>query len=159
MPYLIDGNNLIGHMPDLSLKNRVDRRRLLSQLLAFQKVKNTRIVLVFDGPPDDDFAPDNFPGIPFFVRFPDIEENADLVIKDIISQETDLRQFFVVSSDREIQRYARAKGAKTIKCEAFIRELKAARKEYRKNAEMIKSEKFPSPLEVKLWDDIFRTKK
>jgi predicted RNA-binding protein with PIN domain len=159
MPYLIDGNNLIGHMPDLSLKNRIDRRRLLQRLLAFQTVKNTRIILVFDGPPDDDFAPERFQDIPFSVRFPTPEESADSVIKDIISLETDLRQFFVVSSDREIGRYAHAKGAKSIKCEAFLRELKAARKEYREGREMEKTERPPSPLEVKLWDDIFQRKK
>lgn len=159
MPYLIDGNNLIGHMPDLSLKNRVDRRRLLQRLLAFQNIKSTRVILVFDGPPDQDFAPEKFQGIPFSVRFPAPEESADSVIQDIISRETDLRQFFVVSSDREIGRFARSKGARSIKCEQFLRELKAARKEYRKNREMEKSEKPPSPLEVKLWDEIFQEKK
>ncbi|NOR15036.1 MAG: hypothetical protein GQ544_04980 [Candidatus Aminicenantes bacterium] len=159
MPYLIDGNNLIGHMPDLNLKNRVDRYRLLSRLLNFQRVKNTRVILVFDGPPDDNFAPEKFQGIPFSVRFPTIDENADMVIQDIISQETDRRQFFVVSSDREIQRYAHASGAKSVKCEQFLRELKAARREHRESTEMEKQEEFPSPLEVKHWTEIFRTKK
>ncbi len=159
MPYLIDGNNLLGHMPDLSLKNRVDRYRLLSRLLSFQQVKNTRVILVFDGPPDDNFAPEKFQGIPFSVRSPAAEENADMVIQDIISQETDLRQFFVVSSDREIRRYAHAKGAKSIKCEEFLRELKAARREHRESAEMEKQEEFPSPLEIKHWAEIFRKNK
>jgi len=159
MPYLIDGNNLIGHMPDLHLKNRIDRSRLLTRLLAFQQVKNTRVVLVFDGPPDDNFAPEKFQGRAFSVRFPDIGENADSVIQDIISRETDLRQFFVVSSDREIRRYAHASGAKTLKCEEFLRELKAARREHRESSEMEKSEESPSPLEVKLWADLFRSKK
>jgi predicted RNA-binding protein with PIN domain len=159
MPYLIDGNNLIGNMPDLSLRNRVDRYRLLMRLLNFQQFKNTRIILVFDGPPDDNFSSEKFQGIPFSVRTPPIGENADMVIQDIISQETDLRQFFVVSSDREIQRYARASGAKSLKCEEFMRELKAARREHRESAEMEKQEEFPSPLEVKHWAEIFRSKK
>ena len=159
MPYLIDGNNLIGHMPDLSLKNRVDRYRLISRLLNFQRVKKTRIILVFDGPPDENFAPDKFQGIPFSVRFPAMDENADMVIQEIISQETDLRQFFVVSTDREIRRFASASGAKSLKCEEFLRELKAARREHRENAEMEKQEEFPSPLEVKHWTEIFRIKK
>ncbi len=159
MPYLIDGNNLIGHMPDLSLKNRVDRYRLISRLLNFQKVKNTRIVLVFDGPPDENFAPEKFQGIPFSVRFPAIDEDADMVIQEILSQETDLRQFFVVSTDREIRRFAGASGAKSLKCKEFLRELKAAQRECRESKEMDKQEQFPSPLEIKHWTEIFRTKR
>ena len=159
MPYLIDGNNFIGHLSSASLKDPHSRLHLISRLLHFQKVKNTRIILVFDGPPDPDLSDKTFAGIPFSVIYPEYDQNADSVIKEIISKQTDLRQFFVVSSDREIKYNARSQGAKSLSCREFNRRLKEALKEYRKNAEMEKHVRTPTPLEIEHLTDIFKQKK
>lgn len=159
MPFLIDGNNLIGHIPHLNLRDPNSRMRLIFQLLQFQKVKNTRVIVVFDGHPDKNLPEEKFKDIPFFVRYPDFDENADQVIKTIISQQTDLRQFFVVSSDREIKRFAQSQGAKAVGCDYFHKELKSALREHKKMAEMEKDDTTPSPLEIQQWTDIFKGKK
>jgi predicted RNA-binding protein with PIN domain len=159
MPYLIDGNNLIGHLPFLEIKSPESRLELISRLIIFQKVKNTRVMVVFDGPPDPNISEEDFKGMSFYVYYPDFGQNADTVIKKIISKETDLRQFFVVSSDREIKFFAKSKGAKSINCQEFNRQLKKALKKYKKNMEMEKNVELPSPLEVKLWSKLFERKK
>jgi predicted RNA-binding protein with PIN domain len=159
MAYLIDGNNLIGHHPSLSLKNPKSRYHLISKLLIFQKVKNTRMIIVFDGPPDLDLLGDKFPEIPLSVHYPALDQNADMIIKNIIAKQTDLRRFFVVTSDRDLQSYARSKGAQGINCENFNRMLKKAIREHKKSTEMEKDVSMPSPLEVKHWSDIFKTQK
>lgn len=159
MPYLIDGNNLIGYLPSLEIRSDESRHELISRLIVFQKVKNTRVVVVFDGPPDPDLTEEDFKGISFFVHYPDFGQNADSVIKKIISKETDLRRFFVVSSDREIISFAKSKGAQSLKCPEFNKLLKKALKKYKKIMELEKNVELPSPLEVKLWSNLFERKK
>ncbi|HZX11609.1 MAG TPA: NYN domain-containing protein [Acidobacteriota bacterium] len=159
MPYLIDGNNLIGYLPTLKIRSNESRYELISRLIIFQKVKNTRVMVVFDGPPDPNLTEEDFKGIPFFVHYPDFGQNADTVIKKIISKETDLRRFFVVSSDNEIKFYAKSKGAKSLNCQEFNKQLKKALKKYKKIMELEKNVEPPSPLEVKLWSNLFERKK
>ena len=158
MPYLIDGNNLIGHIPSLDLKDQASRKLLVSRLQIFQEFKKTRVIVVFDGPPDPDISEGSFKDTRFRVCFPPFSQTADNVIEEIVCRQTDLRQFFVVSSDLEIKNFARSKGAKPLDCSEFIRRLKAALKKYDKIAEMDKNTTPPSPLEVTIWSDIFKGK-
>ncbi|MFW6124112.1 MAG: NYN domain-containing protein [Acidobacteriota bacterium] len=159
MPYLIDGNNFIGYLPTLEIKSPESRYELISRLIIFQKVKHTRVMVVFDGPPDPNLIDEDFKGMSFYVLYPDFGQDADTVIKKIISKETDLRQFFVVSSDREIKFFAKSKGAKSLNCQEFNKQLKKALKRYKKIMELEKNVEFPSPLEVKFWSKIFERKK
>jgi len=158
MPYLIDGNNLIGHIPSLDLKDQASRKLLVSRLRIFQEVKKTRVIIVFDGPLDPDISEGNSKDTHFRVCFPPFSQTADNVIEEIVCRQTDLRQFFVVSSDREIKYFARSKGAKPLDCSDFLGRLKAALKKYNKIAEMDKNTTPPSPLEVDIWSDIFKGK-
>lgn len=116
-------------------------------------------MVVFDGPPDPNLIDEDFKGMSFYVLYPDFGQDADTVIKKIISKETDLRQFFVVSSDREIKFFAKSKGAKSLNCQEFNKQLKKALKRYKKIMELEKNVEFPSPLEVKFWSKIFERKK
>lgn len=159
MPYLIDGNNLIGHIPDLNLGDWESRSVLVSRLRRFQKVKNTRLILVFDGPPQAGLDSDHHSGIPLSIIHPEPGTSADSRIEEIIEKQTDLRRFFVVSSDREVRNFARKHGAKSITCAEFHRELKAALREHRKEAELEKNDETQSALEVRQWGEVFDTKK
>ncbi len=159
MPYLIDGNNLIGHIPDLDLGDRSSRFQLISRLLRFQKINNTRVIVAFDGPPDDRLDNSGSHPSPVSVLFPETGQNADAVIEAVIQRQTDLRRFFVVSSDREIRHFARRQGAKSIDCAEFYKEMKAAQKEYRDQAELEKENEDLSPLEIKQWGEVFKSKK
>lgn len=95
----------------------------------------------------------------FSVIHPPWDQNADSLIKEIISKQTDLRRFFVVSSDHEIRSFARSKRAKSINCKEFNRELKTALKENKKFMETQKKVVSLSPLEISQWFEIFSSKK
>jgi len=159
MAYLIDGNNFIGQITPEGLKDPRSKYSLIIKLLAFQKVNKSKIILVFDGSPDPKILERPFPKKSFLVLYPHYEQNADMVIKDIILKQTDLRRFFVVSSDREIRNSAKAARAKCLNCQEFHRQLKKTLKEYKKIMEMEKNVSFPSPLEVDHWIEIFQKKK
>jgi predicted RNA-binding protein with PIN domain len=155
MPYLIDGSNLIGHIPTLELSNPKSKRRLAAQLLIFQETRKTKIILVFDGPPDPDLFGKKFRRKEFTILWPDLEESADIIIKQWIKKQTDLRHLYVVSSDREIKTFARVNRAKVLDCVEFHKLLKTALKEYKESRATNKEDITLSPLEVDHWLEIF----
>jgi predicted RNA-binding protein with PIN domain len=158
MGYLIDGNNLLGHIFPHELRDRRSRYILVSRLLAFQKVKKSRIELVFDGPPDQDLADIHSQKKKFFVHFAWPGQKADDIIKEVIARQKDFRQFFVVTSDRELKDFAKAKGAKTLTAKEFASLLKKVRREHRAAAELEKKTTTLSPFEIRLWLDTFAKK-
>ena len=158
MPYLIDGNNLLGHIAPSSVKDSRAKHDLVLKLRTFQRLKRTKIILVFDGYPDPNLPLKTYREKKFLVLFPPPDQNADQVIKDIILKQTDLRRFFVVSSDREIKNFAQANKAKTLNCEDFSRQLGKTLKEAKKAQEEEKKVSSPSPLEVDQWLEIFKRK-
>lgn len=158
MGYLIDGNNFLGHIFPNELRDRRSRYMLVSRLLVFQKVKRSRIELVFDGPPDQDLAEIHSRKKKFFVHFPSPGQKADDIIKELIARQTDFRQFFVVTSDRELRDFAQAKGAKTLSVKEFAFQLKKVLRERRAAAELEKKATTLSSFEIGLWLDKFGSK-
>jgi hypothetical protein len=157
MAYLIDGNNLLGRIAPDELRERSGRDGLVVKLLAFQRVTRTRIHLVFDGNPERERT--EVPVNPkFTILYPGEGQSADDVIEDVIRRLTDRRRFFVVSSDRAVREFAKENGVTPVTSELFAKELKAALKERRKQKEMEKHVDSPSPLEVDLWDEVFKRK-
>lgn len=159
MAYLIDGSNFIGYLSPSLLKDPKTKYSLASRLFIFQQTKKTRVLLVFDGTPDLNLIGKKFQKKNFSVIFPPPDQNADGVIKEIISKQTDLRRFFVVSSDREIKDFAKSKGAKSLSCKEFYQEFKSVLKEHKKSQELEKTFDPPSPLEINQWIKIFKAKK
>lgn len=159
MAYLIDGSNFIGYLSPSHLKDPKAKYSLVSRLFIFQRTKKTRVLLVFDGTADLNLIGKRFQKKSFSVIFPPPDQNADGVIKEIISKQTDLRRFFVVSSDREIQDFAKSKGANSMSCKEFNREFKTVLKEHKKSQELEKTFAPPSPLEINQWLKIFKAKK
>ena len=145
-------------MSPASVKDPRAKHDLVLRLRAFQKLKRTRVILVFDGFPDPDLPLKTYRGEKFLVFYPPPDQNADQLIKEIIRKQTDLRRFFVISSDREIKNYAHAKGAKALSCEDFSRQFRKALKEAKKAREEEKDVSSPSPLEVDQWLEIFKGK-
>ena len=159
MAYLIDGNNFIGHTAPYEFRDPRSRYSLIAKLLIFNKIEKTKMIVVFDGPPDPEITDQNFPDKALTVLYPDRGYNADGIIKDIISKRARERRFYVVSSDREIKDYARDNGIKPLSCEEFNKQLKVALKENKKLKEMDKETRLPSPLEINHWIEIFEKKK
>jgi len=159
MAYLIDGNNLLGFSFPGEHRDPENKRILIRKLLAFQRQTRSRLILVFDGRPVDDWAGMHSPKSKFEILYPEEGEKADSVIKDILSSGSDLRNMFVVSSDREIRTFAVSKGATSLTCEAFSARLAKVLKERKNAREMTKNVSPPTSLEIHLWEDVFKEKK
>ncbi len=155
MAYLIDGNNLIGHLPYLELSDPRSKHRLVARLSIFQRAKRTKIVLVFDGFPDSELGGKKVDTKKFIILYPDRGQTGDMLIKEWIEKQTDLRHLYVVSSDREIKTFARMKGAKALTCEEFDKQLKRSLKIFRAAKASKKTETRLTPLEIDHWLEIF----
>jgi predicted RNA-binding protein with PIN domain len=137
------------------LSDPQSKHRLVAQLSLFQAIKKTRIILVFDGHPDPELCGKKFRQKEFSLIWPDSENSADPLIMKLIEKQTDLRHFFVVSSDREIQDFARQNKARVLDCGDFHNVLKAALKKYKESMAMEKEDSTLSPLEMDHWLSIF----
>jgi predicted RNA-binding protein with PIN domain len=118
---IIDGYNLIRQSPRLSDLDRQDiqhgREALIDYLAAYRKVKGHPITVVFDGTAAPHFSQrrDRRQGIE--IRFSRSGEQADGVIKKMAAHEKE--KAVVVSSDREVARFAQAQGATALDSEEF----------------------------------------
>jgi len=123
MPYIIDGNNLIGCSPDISLEDANSRTEIIAIVRKFQKNKKSKIIVVFDGEPDT-FLNEENPAEKIVVKYPQIGESADDEIKRILDSYTYFRDVVLVTSDRELKDLAKKKGARVINSIEFYYELK-----------------------------------
>ncbi len=155
MAYLIDGNNFLGHISPSEIRDSRSRYVLVLKLLAFQSQRKSRIFLVFDGPPDTNLEALVQERKKFFVIYPPRGQKADAVIQEILDCQSDLRRFFVVTSDRELGAFARGRGASVLKPREFNQEFRRVLKERRKGRELEKNNQSLTSLEVRLWKDVF----
>lgn len=123
MPYLIDGHNLIGQLPEISLAEIDDEQRLIELLQVFCYRENRTAEVYFDNAP---------PGVPrarkygrltaFYTR---AGKSADQAIAERLHRlGKEARNWTVVSSDHQVQAAAKAKQAKVISSSAFARQLR-----------------------------------
>jgi predicted RNA-binding protein with PIN domain len=158
MAYLIDGNNLLGALFPGFHRDPENKLKLIRRLIAFQRTRRVRVILVFDGAAVPDPAGMVLPGERFDIIYPPAGETADAVLHGILESRRDLRHMVVVSSDREVRAFAGRHGAKVSSSRAFVIELGRALRERRAEREMEKAEKRPSKLDVKLWSQVFKEK-
>lgn len=157
MAYLIDGNNFIGSV------SRTDpssggKEHLVTTLLRLIRVRRSRVLLVFDGPPDPSLSDfDEFRGERLRIFYPPPGSTADDIIQRLVDGHTDRRTLTVVSSDREIKDYARNQGAKVLTCLQFNRTLKEAQRLFREQKADEKEEASLSSLELKHWMALFES--
>jgi predicted RNA-binding protein with PIN domain len=118
MPYLIDGNNVIGQIPGWHRDKAGSRRDLIRRLADFAKSKRARIIVVFDGAPDAAF-PDSssFNGVKIF--YADRGSDADSRIEKLVETSKDKRGLTVVTSDRLLGRKVGFQGAKVMRSGDF----------------------------------------
>ena len=120
---VVDGYNLIHKLyPSLaSTSLEVLREKTEKQLLRFQKKTDCPVTIVYDGkgsPRERAF------GAPLHIVFTAASKSADHWIIDYAkSLNTRVKKVTIITSDNEIQRYARAFGATCIKSETFARQL------------------------------------
>lgn len=113
MPYLIDGNNLLGSWggpaPGQDRRGEVVRR-----VAAFCRARGARATLVFDGAPLRGEFPAQDLG-PVAVRVPAPGSDADTVIRELVDAAPAPRDFVVVTSDKALYSYARTRGARVLR--------------------------------------------
>lgn len=159
MAYLIDGNNLLGTLFPGHHRDPENKRKLVRRLIAFQRSKRARLILVFDGAASADAEAMAASEDRFAIVHPPPGESADTAIREILDGMSDLRKLVVVSSDREIRSFARLQGAADMSTRDFKTELNRTLRAWKNEKEMEKKEAGPTTLEVRLWSQIFKENK
>ena len=124
MPYLIDGHNLIGKIPGLSLAELDDEKELI-ELLQNYCQNNAKDVEVFFDHAATGHARARVHGR-VTARFVRSGETADqAIIRRLKGLGKQAANWTVVSSDRQVQNAARRSRARVLPAENFTRELLA----------------------------------
>jgi predicted RNA-binding protein with PIN domain len=109
VPYLIDGNNLLGSWGGPAVPGD-GRLEVVRRVAAFCRSRGGRATIVFDGAP---FRPDL--GAQELgrvsLRFPPPGQDADTVIRDLVERAARPRDLILVSSDKALYSFARSRGA------------------------------------------------
>ena len=122
MPYLIDGHNLIAHMPELALSDPDDEVKLVLRLRRYAARKKQKITVVFDHGIPGGWSRELSTG-PVQVVFAGSHSNADRVILERIRDARTPAQYKVVSSDIEIRQASEARRAEAISSQDFAQAL------------------------------------
>ncbi|WP_376793341.1 NYN domain-containing protein [Thermoflexus sp.] len=155
MPFLIDGHNLIGAMPDLHLEDPDDEARLAERLQRLAMRTGRRITVIFDRRAPG--GPSSFSRGVVTVRFAPSGTTADELLIQQIQAERNPRGLIVVSSDRRVQEAARRRGAAVWSAAEFLAYMQRALGG-RKPPEGIEEEK-PEGVnesELKDWLELFQ---
>lgn len=109
MPYLIDGNNLLGSWGGPSGGD--DRRpEVVRRVAEFCRVRGVKATLVFDGHPlRPDMAAQNLG--PLTLRVPPAGSDADTLIRELVERAPRPAEIIVVTSDKALYSYCRTLGA------------------------------------------------
>ena len=119
MPYLIDGNNLLGVVLHRRRGDPETRSRLVSSLSRFARTKGCRILLFFDGPK----AYDLFPLASDLELFFSQEREADELILETLESSRNWGETLLVSADRELINYARGRKVSVLSPRSFFDQL------------------------------------
>lgn len=150
MPYIVDGNNVMGQTPGWHRDKPGARRRLLEDVARFARIRKARVTVVFDGEPDRG-QPDGsaFRGVKVF--YADRGSDADSRILRLVESSTDPRGITVVTSDRQLAFLVRSAGASVLRSGEFRRLMQKADDE---NSE---SDKQQADEDVESWMKYFGT--
>jgi predicted RNA-binding protein with PIN domain len=113
MPYLIDGNNLLGSWG--GPRSDDDRRgEVVRRVAAFCRAKSVKATLVFDGHPlRTDMASQEL-GL-LSLRVPPPGGDADTVIRELVERAPRPAELIVVTSDKALYSYVKTLGAAVLR--------------------------------------------
>jgi predicted RNA-binding protein with PIN domain len=113
VPYVVDGNNLLGSWG--GPRGRDDRRsEVVRRLAVFCRARGVRATLVFDGHPlRPDMAAQDLG--PLRLRVPEPGKDADSVIRELVEQSTRPSELIVVTSDKALYSYVKTLGASVLR--------------------------------------------
>jgi len=152
MPLLIDGHNLIGRMPGMSLADPDDEAELVRRVRLYCRRHRRRATVVFDA--------GIVGGTSSALSTPEVEvifapsgRRADEVIRQRLRKLRDPQGWLVVSSDREIQRTAREVGARVVSSEEFVTAMRTSPPSREERSPTLSED------EIQEWLDLFRRRK
>jgi predicted RNA-binding protein with PIN domain len=131
VPYLIDGNNLLGSWGGPAVPGD-GRREVLRRVLAFCREKGARAILVFDGEPFRPGLEGQQVGA-VSLRFPPPGKDADSVVREIVDRSSRPAGLIVVTSDKPLSSYARTRGAQVLRAHEWNALAREAAKPSRKD--------------------------
>jgi predicted RNA-binding protein with PIN domain len=134
--YIIDGYNLINHQEfRRKCKKTGDDRAALLAFISRNKLTgswNNKIIVVFDGYPQEESANFNSEAEVIFSR----NESADEKIKKIIEKSNNTKNIIAVSDDKEIKFIVKSLGARAMGVAEFINAKKRIRRPKDDSAEL-----------------------
>lgn len=123
MIYLIDGHNLIGKMPDISLADADDEEKLLNHLYNWAAgSRQRRLHIIFDAGKFSGQASSKSEGN-LRVEFVKHGRTADSRLIQIIKEAKNPKEHILVTSDREIIFVARQRRMTQMSSAAFVRQM------------------------------------
>lgn len=151
MPFLIDGHNLVGRMPELRLDDPDDEAKLVMRLRTYCARTGKRATVVFDhGLPGGRSHELSGGGVE--VVFASAGRSADGILRERLRRARDPRGLTVVTSDRQVISAARARGAQVMRSEEFAARLSAPP---RAETPEVETDTDLSPEEVQEWLKVF----
>jgi hypothetical protein len=159
MPILIDGHNLIGHLPGLSLADEDDEAQLVMLLRRYAALKRARrVVVVFDR--GSYGHPQNLNGYGVECHFARSPQDADRELIRRIRAIKRAHSWQVVTSDRAVAGEARAHRIVVVSSAEFARRLLSRPRRPdrdKQDADPIEShkERSLSPQEIEEWLRLF----
>ena len=152
MPYLIDGHNLIGRMPGISLADPDDEAQLLARLRTFCTRQKTTATVYFDGAVIATMKEPARAGVT--ARFVAPPETADTAIRRHLERlGRQAPNWTVVTSDAAVAEAARRSRARVESSGAFARRLTNS---VSLPPSQDKPQEPPTPEEVARWEAAFR---
>jgi predicted RNA-binding protein with PIN domain len=151
LPILIDGHNLIGQMPTLSLEDPHDEEMLVTLLRSYQARTGKAITVVFDPGGGALAQTQRIGGVE--VVFASPGSTADAVIARRVRASRDPQGWLVVTSDQQLTGTVSRQGARVQSAAAFATQLSRPTEpppEWR--------EKPPSSEEVEAWLSLFENR-
>jgi len=154
MPFLIDGHNLIGQMPDLSLSDPHDEDKLIARLKQFADRANKRVTVVFDPNPADAtprIGAGRIRAGNVTAHYAPPGSKADDLIRMMVGEIKDKQGWIVVTSDAAVANFTRMTGVRVESSTDFIQRLRAAVSD-RPSAEKPQA----GAREIDNWADVFK---
>jgi predicted RNA-binding protein with PIN domain len=148
---LIDGHNLIGQLPTISLQDPDDEEELVRLLVSYRARTGKAVTVVFDPGSFSSLSETRRQGGVQIVFAPG-GSSADAVITNRVKRSRDRAHWLVVTSDRRLSATVAGLGARVQSARAFAREL-APRQPDQESADWRQVP--PSAEEVDDWLDLF----
>lgn len=125
MPYLIDGHNLIGQLPDLDFDDPDDEAKLVLKLRGFAARLGKKMTVIFDhgipGEVSRDLSTHSVK-----VQFASTRSSADNLIRSKIQTLKNPPGWILITSDTEIRGLAESRGMKCVWAHEFARQMNIA---------------------------------